>query len=202
MRASNSFIELCLQQKRIKITTEMEMDYRRANANFWYTFDQLNRRQRLTSVLPNGYDVKEYKIPKYFQGMMFPSEVTILPGMKYQDYLDRNYSLYGSDEKLSDYQPTLLTPNQFMDEIIFIVGLMKVTLQNDVFIEFDSEPKTMATGNVYQYDNRTDVVDIGTVFPVPVTVNVAMPRNCSIAIDDEYVKDWLIFNFTSKVLTR
>lgn len=202
MRVAESFMEMVLQQKRIKVTNDQEMEYRKDNADFWHTFDQLNQRERFTSVLSNGYDVKQYRIPNYFQGLIFPSEVTLLPGNKYMDYLDRTYSLYDGDVNLGEYSPTLLTPEQMIDRFLSIVRILKLTPNSDIFVDYSSEAKTIASGNVYQFNGKTDATEIGTVFPVPVTIGISTTRYCVLDVDDDFVRDWLIFNFTSKALTR
>lgn len=206
MRTSNLFAAKLLRNKRIKIDKVQEVELRKTNADFWFTTDTINGRQRRETVLSNGYSVGDYEIIDELKPLVFPSEITILPGVRYEDYLNREYKLYEADPELkegdADYSPKLLKPEEYKEALIYLVSVMKVTLKSESFKAISTDEATLASGKFYQVDGYTDsTVDV-SVFPIPVKVQVLTKRNNLMAVDEDYISEWLTNNVFSKLLTK
>lgn len=202
MRASNVFVTKLLHNKRIKVDKDQELELRRSNADFWHTVDVINHRARFDTVLENQYSIQEYQAIEELMPLFFPSEVTIMPGVRYEDYLDRKFCFYETDAAIAEYSPKLLRPEEFKEAFIFLVSVMKVTLKAESFKALKVEPKTLATGEYYQYNGHTDTTINVSIFPIPVKIQVLTERNNLMAVDEDYISEWLTNNVFAKLLTR
>lgn len=200
MRVSQIFMQLLIKNKKVKVNKE---DIQESVDNFWYTFDVLNHTERFQTVLENGYSIADYEIHQVLSGMVFPSAVTVVPGNKYVDYLSRKYS-YATDMDVvcEDVDYRLLSPQEFKDEFIYLMSLMKVTLNDDDFKNVNKSEIVFASADFFQFNGKTSAIEVTQQFPIPVTLGIVRSRYDNVVIDDEWISEYLTEYVFNKLLVR
>lgn len=197
MRVSTIFCSIIERNKKVKVdadTLRMEIQ------NFFYTIDCINKLGRFDTMLSNGHQVDEYRVHKCFSGFVFPAAVTVGTGNAWEDFLDREYTLVG--EWKDGKEPRLLSPMEFVDTMICIYNVMKVTLVDSDFEPINRKEQVVQDGQFYQLNRKSAVKDMITVFPIPITQRLIRERYEMTPIDDEYVREYLTENCFNTLLKR
>lgn len=198
MRCSTIFFNLVTRNAKVRISKEIEDDLKVTNNNFWYTLDCINSRNRDEFILANGENVSRYRIPGFLSSLVFPSALTVTPGLKYTDYLDRGFKFSEDDVK-----GTLLSPVAFEEAIIYLFNVDRITLKTEDFSEIKIEERTISTSEAdfYMCNGMTTAVDT-TEFPMPVTLDFVTRRYMIMPVDDDFVSEWMKANVFNKLLTK
>lgn len=196
MRCSTIFTDLVSRNAKVKLANDA--DLKKTINDFWFTLDSINGRERDTLVLSNGYRVEDYEILKNFESMVFPGAVTVNPGAKYTDYLDRSYKFC---EEQADAK--MLSPNAFKEAIIYILSVMRVTVNENDFVALKADERTISTSEAefYMYKEST-TVGVLSQFPIPVILDFVTRRYLMMPVDDEFIKEWMKANVFNKFLVK
>lgn len=197
MRVSTIFCSIIERNKKVKVDADT---LRTEVQNFFYTIDCINKLGRFDTMLTNGHQVDEYRIHKCFKGFVFPAAVTVGTGNAWEDFLDRDYTLCG--EWKDGKEPRLLSPMEFVDTMICIYNVMKVTLVDSDFEPINRKEQVVQDGSYYQLNRKSVVKDMITVFPIPITQRLIRERYEMTPIDDEYVREYLTENCFNTLLKR
>lgn len=207
MRINELFYNLILNNKRINLNDERQQDLKQDVADVFVTIDAINHLDRLDDVL-GKYQVQEYQIHDVFASLIFPKAVTFMPGPGMKDYRDRDYRF--CSEKISlggeSYTPTVLTPGAFKEALLNCLSVMKVVPQDTSFkavsrveIVIGASQERFAVKKAGEWVTKAEVQND---FPIPITEDYFQKRVALNAMDDEYLREWLLYSIINKLNVR
>jgi hypothetical protein len=196
MRTVVSFNRILNQNIRVKINNK---DFMLESVDdLFTTIDAINALSRGEMTLSNNYMITQYEIHKYLESFIYPDSVVIVSGISNADYLDRDGEFYEFSDSDSG---KILTPAEFREAQVYLLSLMRVYAKDDDFVQVSRSEKILSEAEASNYSVQGKVPCENTLWPIPITVTIKKPKYLNVAIDDEFITEWLLNNFFNKVLS-
>lgn len=196
MRAITNFKQLLNQNIRVKVNDKRLMF--KSIVDLFTTIDAINALLRGEMTLSNNYMITQYEIHKHLESFIYPDSVVIVSGISNEDYLDRDGEFYKfSDDDSGD----ILTPAEFREAQVYLLSLMKIYTKDDDFVQVSKSEKILSSAEASNYSVQGKVPCENALWPIPITVTIKKQKYLNVAIDDEFITEWLLNNFFNKVLS-
>lgn len=195
MRAIANFNRILNQNIRVRVN-DTDLMYK-SIVDLFTTIDAINALSRGEMTLSNNYMITQYEIHKQLESFIYPDSVVIVSGISNADYLDRDGEFYKFSD---DSSGNVLTPAEFRETQVYLLSLMKVYAKDDDFAQVSRSEKILSEVDASHFSVQGKVPCENSLWPIPITINIKKQKYLNVAIDDEFIKEWLLESFFNKVL--